>query len=128
MRKGSRNKRTPVSRHSPPRPVLSEYQAVWLFALFDLPVLTSAERRDYARFRKMLLDEGFDMLQYSVYARYYRSEESSEAERNFIKKNLPPDGQVRLLMVTDRQFGKQEIFWGKEKTPLEKQPEQLLLF
>ncbi|HHT9133449.1 MAG TPA: CRISPR-associated endonuclease Cas2, partial [Candidatus Avalokitesvara rifleensis] len=48
----------------------SEYRAMWLFAMFDLPVDTKKARREYTRFRKALLTEGFTMLQYSVYARY----------------------------------------------------------
>ena len=36
---------------------------------FDLPTNTKAERRAATQFRKFLLDDGFDMLQYSVYAR-----------------------------------------------------------
>ncbi|MEW6358394.1 MAG: CRISPR-associated endonuclease Cas2 [Planctomycetota bacterium] len=106
----------------------SEYQAMWLFTMFDLPVDTKAARREYTRFRKALLAEGFSMLQYSVYARYCPSEESSEAHRRRVQAVLPPDGQVRLLGVTDRQFGKMEVFFGKNRKPVEDPPVQLMLF
>lgn len=107
---------------------LSEYQGMWLFALFDLPVDTKAARKRYTRFRKILIKEGFTMLQFSVYARYCGSEESSDAHRKRISVALPPQGQVRLLAVTDRQFGKMVIFNGKKRGPTEKPPEQFLLF
>ena len=107
---------------------LSEYQAMWLFAMFDLPVDTKAARREYTRFRKGLLRDGFSMLQYSVYARYCPSEESSEAYRRHVQAFLPADGQVRLLAVTDRQFGKMEVFFGKNRKPVEDPPAQLMLF
>lgn len=106
---------------------MSRYKAVWIFALFDLPVKTPKDRRHYTLFRKKLLQLGFDMLQYSVYARYFPSEKSSEKYKAYIRKELPPDGEVRLLMVTDRQFGKMQVFYGKKRHDPEKPPEQLRL-
>jgi CRISPR-associated protein Cas2 len=100
---------------------------MWLFAMFDLPVDTAKARKEYTRFRKGLLSEGFTMLQFSVYARYFASEERSEAHRGRIRAFLPPDGQVRLLAVTDRQFGKMEVYYGKTREEPEKVPQQLLL-
>jgi len=108
------------------RQALSEYRGMWLFAMFDLPVKTKAARRQYTRFRKALIKEGFSMLQFSVYARYCPSEEASEAHRRRIGGLLPPEGQVRLLSVTDRQFGKMAIFQGKSRAPVEEPPRQLL--
>ena len=40
-----------------------------VLVLFDLPVLTGDQRREYARFRKFLLKSGFLMLQESVYCK-----------------------------------------------------------
>ena len=107
---------------------LSEYKSMWLYTMFDLPVDTKAARKRYTRFRKALLAEGFLMLQFSVYARYCASEEASEAHRNRIRAIVPPDGQVRLLSVTDRQFGKQEVYYGKKRHRPEPEPQQLVLF
>jgi len=110
------------------RAVFSGYRAMWLFTLFDLPVLTRQARREYARFRKALVKDGFCMLQYSVYARYCPDEEAAEAHKQRVKGHLPPDGQVRLLMVTERQFGKQEVYCGHKRGKSEKAPLQLMLF
>ncbi len=107
---------------------LSEYKGVWLFVLFDLPVKTRENRKDYADFRKHLLRLGFSRLQLSVYARYYRGEPASEAQRRQIRGMLPPGGHVRLVTITDRQFGKMEIFYGGRPRTPEQPPEQLLLF
>jgi len=107
---------------------LSEYHAMWLFALFDLPVTTAAARREYSRFRTSLLKEGFSMLQFSVYARYCGSEERSNAIRKRLRPILPPGGQVRFLSVTEKQFGKMEVFYGKKRVSTEKPPQQLMLF
>jgi len=114
-----------MSTNAPP---LSEFRAVWLFTLFDLPVRTRKQRRAYAQFRKELIARGFMMLQYSVYARYCRSIEASDVHRTHIKAILPPEGQVRLLFVTDHQFGKMDVFHGKTPAQAEPPPKQLLLF
>lgn len=107
---------------------LSAYRGMWLFAMFDLPVDTKDSRRQYTRFRNALLREGFTMLQFSVYARYCASEESSEVHRRSIRKALPPGGQVRVVAITDRQFGKMETYHGKKRHNPEEPPPQLLLF
>jgi len=96
--------------------------------MFDLPVSTKKARKRYARFRKVLLADGFSMLQYSVYARYCASGDTAMAHRRRIRAALPPEGYVRLLGVTDRQFGKMENYVGKSSEPAEKPPAQLLLF
>lgn len=101
---------------------------MWLFALFDLPVKEKDDRRQYTRFRKLLLRQGFTMLQYSVYARHCASQETNDVYRGRIKAALPPDGQVRLLGVTDRQFGKMDVFFGKKRKKVEDPPAQLELF
>lgn len=101
---------------------------MWIFALFDLPVDTKQHRREYARFRKSLLREGFVMLQFSVYAKHGASEESIECVRDHVRGALPPHGQVRLLAVTDHQFGRMEVYFGKKRRFAEDPPAQLMLF
>lgn len=101
---------------------------MWLIAMFDLPVETKAARKRYAQFRKLLLSEGFTMLQYSVYARHLASEESGDILKKRLRSQLPPDGQVRLLPVTDRQFGKMEVYFGKKRKETEDPPAQFMLF
>lgn len=97
-------------------------------AMFDLPVETPENKRDYVRFRKALLKDGFMMLQFSVYARYIPSEEAAETHRRTIRSVIPPLGQVRLIAVTDHQFGKMEVFYGRKPKEPEEAPEQILLF
>ena len=107
---------------------LSEYRAMWLFAMFDLPVTTKASRKRATRFRKMLLSEGFSMMQYSVYCRHHASEENALVHTLRVKDHLPPDGEVRVMKITDKQFGRIEIFFGKINQPVEAPPEQLEFF
>ena len=112
----------------PKRATASGYRSMWLLAMFDLPVVTSENRKHYASFRKTLMNDGFMMLQYSVYARFLVGEESAETHRRRIRRVLPPDGQVRLLTVTDHQFAKMEVFYGKKGAAPEEAPTQMALF
>jgi len=101
---------------------------MWVFAMFDLPVDKPELRREYSQFRKALLRHGFTMLQYSVYVHYVRSEESDDTLRRAVHVALPSHGQVRVISVTDRQFEKMEIYFGKMRQPVEDPPLQLALF
>lgn len=96
--------------------------------MFDLPVKSSANKRAYVRFRKLLLREGFSMLQFSVYAKFCASRENAAKYCKYIEAGLPPDGQVRVVMITDKQFGEMAVFYGRMPEKPEEPPEQLLLF
>jgi CRISPR-associated protein Cas2 len=90
-----------------------ETRFVWLFVFFDLPVGTKAERRDASRFRNFLKDDGFMMLQYSVYARVCRAEDGAMKHVARVTRNLPGKGSVRSLQVTDRQYGRMRLMLGQ---------------
>ena len=107
---------------------LSGYKGMWIFAMFDLPVDDKKKRRDYTRFRTGLIKQGFSMLQYSIYARYFSCREVSESYVRRVRMAVPSEGEVRILQVTDRQFGQMEVYYGKKLREAEKPPPQLLLF
>lgn len=106
---------------------ISEYRGMWLMVFFDLPVVEVEERRKYTRFRNELLKDGFTMLQFSVYARYCSSEKASEVHKKRIRSAIPEKGHVRIMSVTDKQFGKMENYVGKKRGQTENAPEQLFL-
>lgn len=108
--------------------LISGYRCMWVVAMFDLPVDTKAARRAYAQFRKKLLQDGFSMLQFSVYGRHCASEENAEVHCARVQRVLPDDGEVRLLTITDKQFERMRIFWGRIRKPPPKPPLQLELF
>lgn len=101
---------------------------MWLFAMFDLPTDSDKAKKAYVRFRKLLLGHGFTMLQYSVYARHCASEDSTATIRDSIRAGLPDDGQVRLVAITDRQYGRMEVYCGKKRDDTEEPPAQIMLF
>jgi CRISPR-associated protein Cas2 len=101
---------------------------MWVVTLFDLPVDTKAARKAYATFRKFLLRDGFTLLQYSVYGRHCSSEENAQVHIARVESAVPPDGEVRIIVITDKQFERMRIFWGKLRKPPASQPKQLEFF
>jgi CRISPR-associated protein Cas2 len=100
-----------------------------MLVLFDLPVVTRAERRAYTQFRRFLLNDGFDMIQFSVYGRILNGRDAEEKHLQRVVTNLPPEGSVRVLTVTEKQYASMRLLVG---LPLfqEKQvtANQMLLF
>jgi CRISPR-associated protein Cas2 len=107
---------------------LSAYRTMWLLAMFDLPTDTKKARKAYTRFRKALVKDGFTMMQYSVYIRHCASEENANVHDGRVVAFLPPDGEVRLLRITDKQYERMRVFWGKRRKPTEQPPRQLEFF
>jgi len=107
---------------------LSAYRTMWLLTMFDLPTDTKKARKDYTRFRKALIKDGFTMMQYSVYIRHCASEENADVHDGRVVAVLPPDGEVRLIRITDKQYERMRVFWGKRRKQAEPPPRQLELF
>lgn len=101
---------------------------VWVIVFFDLPTETKQQRKQYSIFRKSLLTGGFVMMQYSIYMRHCATVENSEVHVKKVKSALPPDGEVRILKITDKQFSKIEVFYGQKSKPVEKAANQLQFF
>ena len=95
--------------------------------MFDLPVLLEEERKEAARFRKALLDDGFIMIQYSVYSRPCVSLERMAKYYNKVKIYAPTTGDILLLFFTDKQWGMSKLVCRVPKK-LEKVPEQIEFF
>lgn len=103
-------------------------RAMWIVAMFDLPTDTKKARYAYTRFRKGLLRDGFTMMQYSVYIRHCASEENAHVHCDRIKMILPPDGEVRVMKITDKQFGRMKIYLGRRRKATPPAPAQIELF
>lgn len=101
---------------------------MWVIAMFDLPTETPKKRKDYARFRKDLLEDGFTMMQYSVYARHCASIENAEVHVRRMGALVPPEGEVRFLTITDQQYGRIKVFVGRKRQPTPPSPSQLEFF
>lgn len=84
-----------------------------IIIFFDLPVIKPKERKAYARFRKFLLNDGYTMLQYSIYTRICNGEDGARKHMRRVKENIPPvNGAIRALKITEKQFENMEILLG----------------
>ena len=106
----------------------SPYRIMWVMTFFDLPTETKPQRKAYTKFRKSLLKDGFTMLQYSVYMRHTASIENMETHIRVIENNLPKQGKVSVLEITDKQFERIRHYWGVERVPAPETPQQLAMF
>jgi len=104
------------------------YRNMWVMVLFDLPTETKKERRIAQQFRKSLMQNGFIMFQFSIYMRFCQSAENADVHTKRVKSILPEKGKVGIFSITDKQFGRMEIFHGVKKAPEQETPQQLELF
>ena len=104
------------------------YHIMWLFVFFDLPTNLKKERKAASRFRKELLQDGFTMMQFSVYIRHCASKESAIMHTKRIQSVIPEKGQVSILAVTDKQYSQIMNYWGKAEKMMPAGPKQLELF
>lgn len=107
---------------------LSEFRVMWLLVLFDLPTDTKQNRREAALFRKLLLGDGFQMFQFSIYLRHCPSKENAKVHIQRVKNNIPKYGKIGILCITDKQFASMELFYGKNPAEKKLEPIQLELF
>ena len=101
--------------------------SVWCLVMFDLPVTTNQQRKAATRFRNSLLDDGFSMVQFSVYVRYLPLGAQLHRVAKSIKLRLPPNGEVRIVPLSDRQWSTAFRFRNGTEQSTEKTPDQLLI-
>ena len=106
----------------------SEYRVMWILVLFDLPTENKKDIKSYTIFRKNLQKDGFTMFQFSIYVRHCASMENAEVHIKRVKSFLPDYGKVGILCVTDKQFGKIDLFFGKKPQMVNAPGQQLELF
>jgi CRISPR-associated protein Cas2 len=107
---------------------LSGYRIMWMVVMFDLPVETKTARKAATDFRNYLLDLGFEMSQFSVYARFCNGREQYDAYLRKIEAGLPGTGEVHVLHFTDRQYENIVRYSGRSRNASREKPGQLVLF
>lgn len=107
---------------------INAYRIMWVLVMFDLPTETKAQRKAYAKFRKDMITDGFQMFQFSMYIRHCPSRENAEAHSQRVKRVLPPKGHVGIMSVTDKQFAQMEVFFGRDTVEIPCGSQQLEMF
>ena len=103
------------------------YRYMRVIVLFDLPVLTAKNRRDYVRFRKFLLKSGFLMMQESVYCKLVQNSTVADTITDNVRKNKPESGLVQLIKITEKQYSKMEFIVGEKKSEVLDTEERLVI-
>lgn len=85
---------------------------------FDLPNVYARDRRNYNLFRKFLINEGFIMLQESVYSKICLNLQQYLLLTNKIKKQAPKKGIIQVLSVTEKQYSQIEYIIGESKSKI----------
>ena len=83
-----------------------------MLIFFDLPTESAQERREYTRFRKFLIKNGFLMLQESVYCKLLLNQTAANIMLETVRKNKPSAGLVQVLTITEKQYSRMEYIVG----------------
>jgi len=94
---------------------MSDYRFMRVILFYDLPVLSEVEIRRYTRFRKYLLKSGYIMMQYSIYSKIFPNRDTIKWHMQNLEKNLPPDGSVMVMQVTEKQYQSIQSLVGSKK-------------
>ena len=89
-----------------------------VIVFFDLPMDSLEEKREYRKFRKALIKNGFIMMQESVYCKLMTTPSVENSVKNMIQMNKPSKGVVQTLVVTEKQFVKMEYVVGENKSDI----------
>lgn len=103
------------------------YRFMRVLVMFDLPVVTAAERKEYVKFRKYLIKSGFLMMQESVYCKLSPNSTLADAVVENVRKNKPEKGLVQVLRVTEKQYAKMEFIVGEGKTEVLSSDDRLVI-
>lgn len=83
-----------------------------LVLFFDLPMTTKKEVRIYNQFRKYLIKNGYLMMQFSVYCKLFPNRDAAINHVTILKRNVPTEGHIRIMVVTEKQYSRIEIIVG----------------
>lgn len=86
-----------------------------MIVFFDLPVTEKSAQKAATKFRNFLIKDGYQMVQFSVYSRVCNGYDSVKTHERRLKQNLPENGSVRLLTITEKQYESMQILLGEYK-------------
>lgn len=103
------------------------YRQLRIILFFDLPSVTTAEKKHYRKFHKFLKSEGFIMLQESVYSKLVLNSGSAKFIERKVEQNKPPDGIIQILTITEKQFAGIEYVIGQSSSKVIDSTERLII-
>ena len=106
---------------------MSGFRFMRILVFFDLPTITGEDKRNYRKFRKCLIKNGFIMLQESVYCKMITSPSVESSVNNLLTNNKPPNGLVQSLIVTEDQYSKMKYITGEWKSDVIDSEERVIV-
>lgn len=98
-----------------------------ILVFFDLPTETLENKREYRKFHRLLIKNGFLMMQESIYCRMLLTQSASKTVLETIKRNRPTQGIVQVMTVTEKQFESMEYITGKYHSEVIESDERLII-
>lgn len=102
-------------------------RVVRAIVFFDLPNVYAKDKRNYQLFRKFLINEGFIMMQESVYSKLVLNQQQSKLLLERVKRNSPKKGLVQWLTITEKQYANIEFIIGESNTKIINSEERLIV-
>lgn len=94
---------------------------------FDLPNVYAKDKRNYLLFRKFLINEGFIMMQESVYSKIILNSQQGNALVERIRKKSPKKGIIQVLTITEKQYSQIEYIIGMSNTKIINTEDRLVI-
>ncbi len=94
---------------------------------FDLPNIYAKDKRNYLMFRKYLLNEGFIMMQESVYSKIVMNSQQSELLLERLRKKAPKKGLIQVLTITEKQYSQIEYIIGEHNSKIIDSEDRLIV-
>lgn len=94
---------------------------------FDLPNVYLRDKKNYIKFRKYLINEGFIMMQESVYSKLVLNSQQSTLLINRIRKNAPKRGIIQVMTITEKQYSQIEYIIGETQNKIIETEDKLIV-
>lgn len=94
---------------------------------FDLPNVYLKDKRNYMKFRKYLLNEGFIMMQESVYSKLVLNSQQSQLLVDRLRKNAPKKGLIQIMTITEKQYSQIEYIIGESNSKIINSEDRLIV-
>lgn len=102
-------------------------RVVRTIVFFDLPNVYLKDKKNYNKFRKYLLSEGFIMMQESVYSKIVMNSQQSDLLLDRLRKNSPKKGIIQVLTITERQYSQIEYIIGESNSKIINTEDRLVI-
>ena len=102
-------------------------RVVRTIVFFDLPNIYLRDKKNYLKFRKYLLSEGFIMMQESVYSKIVLNIQQADLLLERLRKNSPKKGIIQVLTITERQYSQIEYIIGESNSKIVNTEDRLVI-